>query len=75
MNTPSHSIYLTKIKPSNNNRGTTQYKRKRNPQMSEINKEFNARTENIGVDTVKTQGILLKYLWKNWSETNGIQQI
>ena len=32
--------------------------------MSEINKEFNARTENIGVDTVKTQGILLKYLWK-----------
>ena len=32
--------------------------------MSAINKEFNARTENIGVDTVKTQGILLKYLWK-----------
>ena len=41
--------------------------------MSEINKEFNARTENIEVDTVKTQGILLKYLWKNWFGTNGIQ--
>ena len=76
MNTPSPSIYLTKIKPSsNNNRGTTQYKRKRNPQMSEINKEFKARKENIAADTVKTQGILLKYLWKHWSGTNGIQQI
>lgn len=62
-----------KIKPSNNNKGKTQHKR--NPQRPEINKEFNARTENMGVDTVRIQGILLKYFCKNWSGTNGVQQI
>lgn len=33
--------------------------------MPEINKEFSARNR-------KTQGILLKYLCKNWSRTSGV---
>lgn len=40
--------------------------------MPEINKEFSARRENMGADTVKNQGILLKYLYKNWSGTKVI---